>query len=295
MEAMDAQPKLTVVVPALNAAGDIHHQLDALAAQEWDEPWEVVVADGGSTDGTRAVVERYEGRLPGLRVVDASQKRGQAYGLNAGVAAARAEAVVFCDADDEVAPGWVAAMGEALGRHELVACQSDAIKLNETWTQEMRETQAAGELSTVSFPPYSPYAGSGGLGVRREVHRRVGGFDESMPAIFDVDFCLRARAAGVELVLVPEALLHYRYRHDWRQVFRQARMYAEQMALVQSRYEDRASRPRSRRPWLLRGWKPILACLASIRRRSSRVRLAWLLGWQVGRYVGSVRNRVLAN
>jgi GT2 family glycosyltransferase len=292
---MDAQPKLTVIVPTLNAAGDVHHQLDALVAQAWDQPWEVLVADGGSTDGTQAVVERYQGRLPALRIVDVSQKRGGAYGLNAGVAAARAEAVAFCDADDEVAPGWVAAMGEALEQHELVACQSDATKLNEPWTHEMRETQATGELSTVSFPPYAPYAGAGGLGMRRDVHRRLGGFDEGMTAIFDVDFCLRARRAGVELVLVPEALLHYRYRHEWRQVFRQARMYAVFMALVQSRYEDRAARPRSRRPWLLRGWKPILACVASIHRRSSRLRLAWLLGWQAGRYVGSVRYRVLAN
>ena len=293
---MDRKPKLTVVVPTLNAAAELHHQLDALAAQEWAEDWEVVIADGGSTDGTRAVAERYEGRLPALRFVDASDRSGQAHGLNAGVLAARADAVAFCDADDEVAPGWVAAMGEALERHPLVACRSDATKLNEPWTLETREAQPAGELSRVSFAPYTPYAGSGGLGVHRDVHQRLGGFDESMPAIFDVDFCLRAHAAGFEIELVPDALLHYRYRHDWWQVFRQARMYAEQMALVQRRHEDRAARPRNRRrPWLVRGWKPIVKAAASGHRRSSRLRLAWLLGWQLGRYAGSVRFRVLAN
>src|SRR5215204_14430 len=111
---MDSQPELTVVIPALDAADEIAGQLDALAAQEWDEPWEVVVADNGSTDGTRAVVERYAGRLPGLRVVDASEPAGQAHALNSGVESAGAEAVAFCDTDDEAAPGWVAAMGEAL-------------------------------------------------------------------------------------------------------------------------------------------------------------------------------------
>jgi glycosyltransferase involved in cell wall biosynthesis len=291
---MSPQPKLTVVVPALNAADDIAGQLDALAAQEWSEPWEVVVADNGSTDGTRAVVERYQDRLPGLRIADASKRRGQAHALNTGVAAASAPAVAFCDADDEVAPGWVAAMGEALADSELVACQSDTAKLNEAWIAETREPQKPGELSRVSFPPYAPYAGSGGLGVRRAAHARLGGFDEDMFVLFDVDFCLRAHEAGIVLVLVPDALLHYRYRSGWRSTFRQARLYAEQMALVQKRYEDRAARPR-RRPWLLRGWKPVLACIASLRRRGSRAKLAWLLGWQVGRYVGSVRYRVLAN
>jgi glycosyltransferase involved in cell wall biosynthesis len=292
---MEPQPRLTVVIPALDAADEIAGQLDALAAQEWGEPWEVVVADNGSTDGTPAVVERYADRVPGLRVVDASQPRGQAHALNAGVESARAEAVAFCDADDEVAPGWVAAMGEALARHEFVACQSDTAKLNEPWIQATREGQVPGRLSTVSFPPYAPYAGSGGLGVRRSTHARLGGFDETMFVLFDVDFCLRAHKAGIELALVPDALLHYRYRSGWRGVFRQARIYAEQMALVQRRHEDRSARPPGRRPWLLRGWKPVLACIGSLHRRGSRAKLAWLLGWQVGRYVGSVRYRVLAN
>jgi glycosyltransferase involved in cell wall biosynthesis len=292
---MSAQPKLTVVVPALNAEHDIGGQLGALAAQQWSEPWEVVVADNGSTDGTRTVVERYRDRLPGLRIADASGRRGQAHALNAGVGAAAAPAVAFCDADDEVAPGWVAAMGKALEANELVACQSDVTKLNEPWIRDTREAQTPGELSRVSFPPYAPYAGSGGLGVRRSTHERLGGFDEEMFVLFDVDFCLRAHAVGIELVLVHDALLHYRYRQGWRSVFGQARRYAEQMAQVQKRHEDRAARPRGRRPWLVRGWKPVLVCLASIHRRPDRAKLAWLLGWQVGRYRGSIKYRVLAN
>ena len=288
------QPMLSVVVPVLDAEDVVSGQLEALASQEWSRPWEVVVADNGSTDGTIAVIERYRARLPAVRVVDASDRRGQAHALNVGVREARAEAVAFCDADDEVAPGWVAAMGEALGQHPFVACRSEAEKLNDAWVAETREPQPSGALSTVPFPPFAPYAGSGGLGVRRAVHESLGGFDESMPALFDVDYCLRAREAGVELELVPAALLHYRYRTGWVSTFRQARIYAEQMARVQRSHEEKDARPRGR-PWLLRGWKPILSALPSLHRRGSRAKLAWLLGWQVGRYVGSVRYRVLAN
>jgi glycosyltransferase involved in cell wall biosynthesis len=282
---------LSVILPVLNAADVVSGQLDALARQEWAEPWEVVVADNGSTDMTIDVVERYRERLPALRVVDASARRGQAHALNAGARAAAAENVVFCDADDEVAPGWVAAMGEALAEHAFVACRSEAGKLNEPWVEETREAQPAGALSTVPFPPFAPYAGSGGLGVRRAVHEQLGGFDESMPALFDVDFCLRAQAAGIELVLVPDALLHYRYRTGWGATFNQARVYAEQMAFVQRRHGEKGAKSR---PWLLRGWKPIARLVPSVHRRSSRARLAWLLGWQLGRYVGSVKHRVSA-
>jgi hypothetical protein len=45
---------------------------------------------------------------------------------------------------------------------------------------------------------------------------------------------------------------------------------------------------------LLRGWKPILHALPSVHRRAGRAKLAWHLGWQVGRFVGSARYRVLA-
>ena len=286
---------LSVVVPVLDAEDAVAGQLEALAAQKWSRPWEVVVVDNGSTDGTVDVVEGFRERLPSLRVVDGSDRRGQAHALNVGVREARAEAVAFCDADDEVAPGWVAGMGEALARHSFVACRSEPARLNDPWVAATREPQPPGALSTVPFPPFAPYAGSGGLGVRRSVHERLGGFDEEMPVLFDVDYCLRAREQGIELELVPEALLHYRYRTGWRATFKQARVYAEQMALVQKRHEQADQRPPGRRPWLMRGWKPVLSALASLHRREARAKLAWLLGWQAGRYVGSVRYRVLAN
>lgn len=278
-------------MPCLDAAATVAAQLDALARQECSQPWEVVIVDNGSRDATLAIVERYRSRLPALQIVDASDRRGQAHALNAGVRAARGEAVVFCDADDEVAPGWLAAMGEALARHEFVACRGDAEKLNESWLRETREPQPPGRLATVPFPPYSPYAGSGALGVRKQVHERFGGFDESMTVLFDVDYCIRLQLAGIALRLVPEAVMHYRYRERWRHIFDQARRYAEAGALLQKRYGTPAT-PIWK--WPLKHWRPVAGALARAHRRGDRAKLAWLLGWQVGRYRGSVRHKVLA-
>jgi glycosyltransferase involved in cell wall biosynthesis len=281
-----------VVIPALNAADTIGAQLEALAVQTWSEPWEAVIVDNGSTDDTRAVAEAYADRLPTLRVVTAPE-RGQAKALNVGVRAARAEAVAFCDADDEVAPGWVAAMGEALAQHPIVGCKSDAAKLNEPWQRAARATQPAGRLATVLFLPNVPYAGSGGLGVRRETHARLGGFDESMPVLFDVDYCIRAYRDGLELRLVDDAVIHYRYRDTWRGIFDQARSYGRLNAYLQHKHADLVRAPGTLR-WLLGGLKPIVRSLPGLGRRSGRAKLAWLLGWQLGRYAGSVRYRVLA-
>jgi glycosyltransferase involved in cell wall biosynthesis len=289
----DSRPSLTVVVPCLNEEQTIGSQLTALASQEWTRPWEVVVADNGSEDASVAVVEGYRDRLPGLRVVDAAEKRGQAHALNVGVRAAHAEAVAFCDADDEVAPGWVAAMGDALLEHELVGCAAEVTKLNEPWVRDVRVLEPDGP-SKLWFPPYLPFAGSGGLGVHRRIHELSGGFDESMPVLFDVDFCVRAQMLGAEFVHVPHALIHYRFRHRWREIFAQARKYSIYGARLQRTLKPAEARFPGVAKWALTGWRPVLRSVARAGRRDARARLAWQLGWLVGRLQGSARYRVLA-
>ena len=291
---MPGPPALSVVIPCLNGAATLGVQLDALARQEWSEPWEVLLADNGSTDGSAELALGYRDRLPGVRVVDASARRGTAFALNEGVRAAGADAVAFCDADDEVADGWVAALGEALGSHDFVSCRHDPVKLNEPWVVETREAAFATGLPTLWFPPYTTHAGSGAMGLRRVVHEAVGGFDESMPYLFDTDFSIKAQLAGFELVYVPEAVVHYRYRSTLRGIFDQARHYGEQMARIQRRYRKLGERVPGQRTWLVEGWRPLLATLPRLGGRAGRAQLAWHLGWQLGRYAGSVRYRVLA-
>src|SRR3989337_1593891 len=113
--------KLSVVIPCLNGARTIGAQLEALASQQWSQPWEVVIADNGSNDDSLAIVRSYQDRIPNIRIVDASDRRGQPHALNVGAAAAKGEALAFCDAGRAVAPGWVAAMGDALAEFDFVA------------------------------------------------------------------------------------------------------------------------------------------------------------------------------
>ena len=67
---MPGPPALSVVIPCLNGAATLGVQLAALARQEWSEPWEVLLADNGSTDGSAELALGYRDRLPGVRVVD---------------------------------------------------------------------------------------------------------------------------------------------------------------------------------------------------------------------------------
>ena len=130
--------KLSVIIPCFNVANTIAVQLEALAHQHWCERWEVIISNNGSTDETVAIVKQYQQKLPHLRIVNSSDRRGAAHARNVGALAAASDALAFCDADDEIAPGWVAAMGEALSKYDFVAGKRDYNKLNEPWTLKTR-------------------------------------------------------------------------------------------------------------------------------------------------------------
>ena len=282
---------LSVVIPCLNGAGTIGDQLHALCRQEWSEPWEVIIADNGSTDGTWSVVECFTGRLPGLRVVDASDRRGSAHARNVGARAAQGDAIVFCDADDEVGNGWLAAIGNALKRDEFVASRTDVEKLNPPWiARNLRNAQGSG-LQRVSYPPYLAHSGGSGLGIRRAIHEAVEGFDESLPRLMDTDYCFRVQMRGTELRFVPEALIHVRYSAKPGFLFRQARLWALYNVLMYKRYGQGMQVSSPWRGYLVT-WRDLLRCWR--RTLSKETRAAWLktLGTQVGLLQGAIRFRV---
>jgi glycosyltransferase involved in cell wall biosynthesis len=284
--------RLSVVIPCRNEAARIGAQLDRLAEQSWSEPWEIVVADNGSTDATVAVVRRYQERLDNLRVADASNRSGVNHARNVGAATARGEFVVFCDADDEVQPGWLAAMGEALRTHDLVAGRLDSSTLNEPWSAALRGTAQVN--GPARFGKLS-YAHGANLGVRRALHQRVGGFDEDfVGGADDVDYSWRLRQVGVEPHFEPRAVVAYRFRNDLRSLFGQARFYGVGAVTLYRKHRHEGL-PAQRHPWLLGAlsWLGLFKSLPLPPSKRALATFAWNLGWKVGMLEGSSRNRVV--
>lgn len=283
--------KLTVVIPCRNAAATVALQLAALRRQQWDQPWEVIIADNGSTDATLTIIEQNSAGLPGLQVVDASDRRGAGHARNVGALFARGEALAFCDADDEVGDGWVAAIGAALEKHEMVASRFDIEKLNPQWiVGRLRNPQSAG-LQRIKYPPYLQHAGGSGLGIRRSLHERIGGFDESLAQLEDTDYCFRAQRLGCELHFAADAVVHVRYSSHPAGLFRQSRLWAEYNELMYKRYgEDRPME----HPWLAYGrtWRDLILHAPRLLHREKRS--AWMktLGTQIGLLEGALRYRV---
>jgi cellulose synthase/poly-beta-1,6-N-acetylglucosamine synthase-like glycosyltransferase len=99
-------PRITVIIPAFNEEAVIEHKVRATLANGYPNALlDIIVASDGSTDRTNDIVRRLEGRR--LRLL-ALPRGGKVAALNAAVAAARGEIVVFTDADVELEAGALA-------------------------------------------------------------------------------------------------------------------------------------------------------------------------------------------
>lgn len=234
--------KLSVIIPCLNAEDTIAAQLEALANQEWSEPWEVIISDGGSRDRTIAIAQQYRENLPNLTIVDSSDRGGAAYGRNVGARVAASDALAFCEADDEVGSGWVAVMGEALSQHDFVAGYCDVKTLNPAWAIKARsggkliDGWADGILSENSFVKYA-VAGGYTMGVKRSVHEAIGGFEESILIGEDIDYSWRVQLAGTKLHHIPDLKVHYRFRRNLATIYRQAYEYGKASFRLYKKYQ----------------------------------------------------------
>jgi GT2 family glycosyltransferase len=285
--------KLSVIIAAHNAASTIGQQLEALATQKWSEPWEVVVVDNRSTDNTAEVVSRFEGRIPVLRVIEASERAGAAYAANVGVRHTTGESLAFCDSDDIVADGWVAAMGEALAQNEFVAGPLETARLNTGKLSRYRRNPQASGIQQYTNPPYLPHAAGANLGIRRALFDRLGGFEESMMALQDTDLCWRVQLAGVKLVSARDAIVHYRFRDTVSGLLRQAFTYAYYNVVIYKKYRAYGMPKLALKPGI-RSWISLVLGVKRLMRPETRVQWLWQAGWLSGRLYASVKNRVLA-
>lgn len=277
---------LSVVIPCRNAADQVVWQLDALAAQRDDAAFEVVVVDNRSTDGIRRAVERFADRLD-IRLIDAAERSGRAYACNIGANAALGEAVVFIDADDEVAPGYVAAMASALSRSDFVAARLDCSSLNRGWVAATRAPfQVDGPLDVLSF---LPFAIGCSLGVTRRAFETVGGFTEDVPFAEDVELCWRLQLHGFPLMFVPDAVLRYRYRHSIAGLYTQTAGYGLGQVALYRKFRS-VGMPGRSLSLALRDWYWLLRATPSLlRTRSGAAVWAHQLGYRMGRLKGSLR------
>lgn len=281
---------ISVVIPCHNAAATLDETLASLVAQVDAPPFEVIVVDNRSTDGTAEVAQRWAGRLP-LRVVGAPDRPSAAHARNVGAAHARFELLAFLDADDIAGPGWMAALTAALGHADLVTGPSEPFGAPEGLVEARIDR---GGPRWLRNPPFLPYAQSNNLAVRRETFDAVGGFDEGFLGSGGEDcaFSWSAQLAGARFAVAPGMVVGYRQRLDRRAMRRQVRAYAAAQALLHRRFR-RFGHPRPSLAASLARWGWLAVHLPRAFDRGPQGDRWWTVcEGRVGRVLGSLRHRV---
>ncbi|HEV3474090.1 MAG TPA: glycosyltransferase [Actinomycetota bacterium] len=224
--------KVSLVATVKDAAPFVQAFLASVRAQT-RAPDEVVIVDGGSTDGTREIL----GAAPGITFIE-EPGSNIARGRNLAVRAASHDVIAVSDADCVLDPGWLERILEPLERGADVS-----MGLYRPLTGSFFEACAAAvsikEADEIDASRFMPSARS--VAFRRDSFEEAGGYPEWLDLGEDMYLNHRWRALGSRMELSPEAIVYRRPRPTLRAYWRQfagyagadaqAGMYAERHAL----------------------------------------------------------------
>jgi GT2 family glycosyltransferase len=228
-----ATPAVSVVIPVGSVDGQLTPQLRAVLAQRTDSPFELVLSLNSSAPADRAALEEVVRTLSDLRlrVVSSADRRGAAHARNVAAHASTAPRLAFCDADDQVHEGWLAALLRGLEQWDAVTGHVNEIA--PPGQRSWRPPATPGRLPTFLGVPYVL---SGNLAVTREAFLAVGGFDETLTRCEDIALGWALLHKGFRIGFVQDAVLDYHHRAGLRALMHQHYLYGRGMAEVISRY-----------------------------------------------------------
>jgi glycosyltransferase involved in cell wall biosynthesis len=214
---------VSVIVTVKNEASTIHRLLDSLRDQTI-APSEVVVVDGGSTDGTVERIESYRPRLPIKLLLRAGTNISE--GRNEGIRAATGKIIASADAGVRLVPHWLEELTRPLEEDASLDVVSGFF-LPDPQTVFERAMGATvlpveGDVRADRFLPSSR-----SVAFRREAWQEVGGYPQWLDFCEDLVFDLALLRAGRKFTFAPRAVAYFRPRGSlaafWRQYYQYAR------------------------------------------------------------------------
>jgi rSAM/selenodomain-associated transferase 2 len=197
---------ITVVIPTLNEEQLLATTLRQVAGLGFDE---ILVVDGGSSDRTQAIVERFASGASGL--IDSAPpislltaSTGRARQMNAGAAAARSDVLLFLHADTTLPEQARRAIQQALDEPACVGGRFD-VRFEEAGTL----SRLVGRMMNVRSRVTGIATGDQALFVRRRVFEQLGGFAD-IPLMEDIEFSRRLKRIGRIAALDLHAVTSYR-------------------------------------------------------------------------------------
>lgn len=231
MSAEPSKPFVSVVLPIRNEADFIERCLRSLLANDYPaDRFELLVVDGQSDDGTRAIVQRLAAAEPRIRLLDNPQ-RIVPHAMNRGIREARGEIILRVDGHADVPPDFIRRNVEELQAHPEAWCVGGPVEtVNET---PIGRAIAGAMTSRVGvgnalfrLGNYEGYVDTLAFGAyRRWVFDRIGLFDEELVRNQDDELNLRIILAGGRIFMTPRIHSRYYPRTSLRKLAKQYFQY----------------------------------------------------------------------
>lgn len=215
--------QVSLIVTIKNEAQSLRRLLDSVAAQS-RAPDEIVIVDGGSTDGTLELVRKSNWRLP-LKIIELPGAN-ISQGRNAAIRAATGDVICSTDAGVWLEPDWVkklvAPFAGRLASADVVSgfFVPDPHGAFET-ALAATTLPALGDIRPEKFQPSSR-----SIAFRKAAWEKARGYPEWLDYCEDLVYDFALRAAGYRFDFAPGAVAHFRPRENLRAFFKQYYRYA---------------------------------------------------------------------
>ncbi|HYR89117.1 MAG TPA: glycosyltransferase family 2 protein [Terriglobia bacterium] len=201
----DAPQKVSIVTPSFNQARYLERTIRSVIEQNYPN-FEYIVQDGGSSDGSVEILEKYG---HSLKHWESARDGGQQCAINLGFRHTTGEIMAYLNSDDFFFPGTLAYVADYFNRHPEV----DVV-----YSHRLIVDEEDGEIGRWVMPPHKDgvlswvdYVPQETLFWRREIWNKIGGqIDESFHFAMDWDLLIRFRDAGARFVRLPRFLAAFR-------------------------------------------------------------------------------------
>src|SRR5215471_8322275 len=191
-------PRITIVTPSFRHGAYIEHTIKSVLDQRYPN-LEYFVQDGGSTDETPRILQRYATALAGW---ESRSDSGQAEALNRGFSRSTGEIMAWLNSDDLLLPGTLARVAEFFAEHSNVdVVYGDRIVIDHNGMEIGRWVLPPHDPTILSWADFVPQET---LFWRRSIWTKVGAaIDESFRFAMDWDLLVRFRDAGASFAHLP--------------------------------------------------------------------------------------------
>ncbi|MCC6804246.1 MAG: glycosyltransferase [Anaerolineae bacterium] len=286
------EPLVSIITPSFNQAWYIQATIDSVLTQDYPA-LEYLIVDGGSTDGTVDILRQCTD--PRMKWVS-EPDRGQSDAINKGLKWATGEFIAYINSDDLLLPGAVSATLEEFRQHpDYALVYGDCIHIRSDGSQIAENYYGAEAFDLEQVLMGRVFIPQQTVFWRRTVTESIGAFDETLHYLMDVDYWLRAVAAGFRLLYVPGIRAAYRLHDSSKTVSQVEHFWSDWDAMIDKFFA-------------LPNLPPEIARLKPITRktywRMYTLRAAWLQGGRaelrplLGRLIGGAvpnSHRVLAS